>query len=61
MRIKKAQSITIGIFYGSIIYMTCATCKRNTYKQFIREDNILCYVCRDIYDKAKIKNIKNNV
>ena len=41
--------------------MTCAVCKRNTYKQFIREDNILCYVCRDIYDKAKNKNIKNNV
>lgn len=41
--------------------MTCAICGRNTLKQFIREDKILCYVCRDIYDKGKKSNIKINV
>lgn len=41
--------------------MTCAICKRNTLKQFIREDLILCYVCKDIYDKVKNKNIKIKV
>lgn len=41
--------------------MTCAICKRNTLKQFIREELILCYVCRDIYDKVKNKIIKFNV
>lgn len=59
MKIKKAQNGIIGEFYGDIIYMTCAICKRNTLKQFIREDLILCYVCKDIYDKVKNKNIKN--
>jgi hypothetical protein len=41
--------------------MTCAVCGRITFKQFIREDIILCYICKNIYDKIKNKIIKINV
>jgi hypothetical protein len=61
MKIRKALNITTGIFYGNLIYMTCAVCRRNTFKQFIREDIILCYICKNIYDKVKNKIIKINV
>jgi hypothetical protein len=39
--------------------MTCGICGRKTFKQFIREDIILCYECKNIYDKEKNKNINN--
>ena len=35
--------------------MTCAICKRNVLKQYIREDMIVCYICSRIYDSAKNK------
>lgn len=35
--------------------MTCAVCKRNCIKQFVREDMILCYVCKVVYDNAHLK------
>lgn len=37
--------------------MTCAICKRNVLKQYIREDMILCYICSRIYDAGKNKNL----
>lgn len=36
--------------------MTCAVCRRNVFKQFIREDMILCYICCRIFDSVKNKN-----
>lgn len=39
--------------------MTCAVCKRNVLKQFVREDMILCYVCVRIYDSGKNKSKAN--
>lgn len=41
--------------------MICSICKRNTLKEFIRENLILCYVCKNIYDEVKNKNIKIKV
>ena len=38
--------------------MTCAVCGRSTLKQFVREDKILCYICRDIFDKGIEKVFK---
>ena len=36
--------------------MVCAICNdRKCLKQFVREDRILCYVCKDMYDRAKLK------
>lgn len=39
--------------------MTCAICKRNAFKQFIREDMILCYICSRIYDST-LNKCKSN-
>lgn len=39
--------------------MTCAVCKRNAFKQFVREEMILCYICSRIYD-AGIKKCNYN-
>jgi hypothetical protein len=42
--------------------MVCAICKdRKCLKQFVREDMILCYVCRDIYDRGVAKISKSNI
>jgi hypothetical protein len=38
--------------------MTCAVCGRKPFKQFIREDKIVCYLCRDIFDTG-VKKIKD--
>lgn len=38
--------------------MTCAICKRNVFKQYVREDMILCYICAKIYDSGKNKKSK---
>lgn len=35
--------------------MSCAICKKNTLKQFIREDMIVCFVCKNVYDSSKLK------
>lgn len=32
--------------------MVCAICSRKTVKQFVREDMILCYVCRNLFDSS---------
>lgn len=37
--------------------MTCAICKCNVLKQYVREDMILCYICSRIYDGAKNKSL----
>lgn len=35
--------------------MVCAVCKKSCIKQFVREDFILCYVCKNVYDNATLK------